>query len=185
MDAKTLCLGALILGDASGYDIRRLYEDGSFACFHAISYGSIYPALKALHAEGLIATAASSHTDRPHKKVYTITDAGRRALAERLKTPPAADSYRSDSLYILSFAHLLPRDMRRALLDAYRAEQLAMLEAIDDCGQTEDEHAFGRQFVRGLGRTVYAAVVKYIDENRHMIEAPDMTDAVITQEQDA
>jgi len=48
MDVKTLCLGVLSLGDASGYEIRKMFEEGPFAHFHHASFGSIYPALSPL-----------------------------------------------------------------------------------------------------------------------------------------
>ena len=40
MDVKTLCLGVLTLGDASGYEIRKQFEEGPFAHFFGASYGS-------------------------------------------------------------------------------------------------------------------------------------------------
>ena len=52
MDARTLCLGALELGDASGYEIKKLYEEGDLSHFYAVGFGSIYPALTRL-VEGL------------------------------------------------------------------------------------------------------------------------------------
>ena len=45
MDVQTLCLGSLTLGEASGYEIKKLFEEGPFAYFYHASYGSIYPAL--------------------------------------------------------------------------------------------------------------------------------------------
>ena len=43
MDAKTMCLGALMLGDATGYDIRKRVEE-TFSHFLDVSLGAIYPA---------------------------------------------------------------------------------------------------------------------------------------------
>ncbi len=107
MDAKTLCLGVLARGDASGYEIKKSVEKGPFAHIQAASFGSIYPALTKLSEEGLLACRAEHQDKRPDKKVYSITPAGRDALAARLMTPPAADRVSSDFLFILFFAQRL------------------------------------------------------------------------------
>ena len=54
MDVRTLCLGILSLGDATGYEIKKLVAEGSFSFFSEASYGSIYPALTKLTDEGLV-----------------------------------------------------------------------------------------------------------------------------------
>lgn len=173
MDAKTLCLGALICGDASGYEIRKLYEEGPFSAFHQVGYGSIYPALNRLQAEGLATVTELEQDGRPDKKVYTITEAGRRAFTDALRSAPTVDKFRSDTLFILSFGELLPADVRTAVLDAYAAEHQARLEAIDACGLDDEAATPGRLFVRNFGRAIYATIIRYIAENRHLLEQPD------------
>jgi len=54
MDVKTLCLGVLSRGTASGYEIKKQCEEGPFAHFYAAGFGSIYPALNALLNNRLI-----------------------------------------------------------------------------------------------------------------------------------
>ena len=44
MDVKTVCLGMLTDGPASGYDLKKQFES-TFSHFFAAGYGSIYPAL--------------------------------------------------------------------------------------------------------------------------------------------
>ena len=44
MDVKTVCLGMLTDGEASGYDLKKKFES-SFGHFFAAGYGSIYTAL--------------------------------------------------------------------------------------------------------------------------------------------
>jgi DNA-binding PadR family transcriptional regulator len=53
MDVKTVCLGMLTDGDASGYDLKKEFES-SFGHFFAAGYGSIYPALGALARDGMV-----------------------------------------------------------------------------------------------------------------------------------
>lgn len=61
-----------------GYEVIRLLEE-RFQGLYAPSAGTVYPRLSKLEAEGLV-----SHTTEPGgRKVYAITDAGRRELAAR------------------------------------------------------------------------------------------------------
>ncbi len=53
MDVKTLCLAVLFQGEATGYEIKKAFEEGPFAHFQRASFGSIYPALSKLLVEEL------------------------------------------------------------------------------------------------------------------------------------
>ena len=53
MDVKTVCLGMLTDGAASGYDLKKQFES-TFGHFFAAGYGSIYPALSSLAGQGLV-----------------------------------------------------------------------------------------------------------------------------------
>ena len=61
-----------------GYEVIRLLEE-RFQGLYAPSAGTVYPRLAKLEAEGLV----SHTTEAGGRKVYAITDAGRRELAER------------------------------------------------------------------------------------------------------
>lgn len=196
MDSKTLCLGVLTMGDASGYEIRKQFEEGPFAHFHETSFGSIYPALTKLSQEDMVTVADVAQSGRPDKKVYTITEAGRAAFRHALHKRPAPDRIRSESLYMLFFANLLEdahkRDVFDGYLDHYR-QLVAKLEAVNaalldpDNAQTiltervgesttevfskvlpcaNDNH---RQFTRGLGLAFYKTMVNYMEENGHLL----------------
>ncbi|KJS39461.1 MAG: hypothetical protein VR70_07965 [Rhodospirillaceae bacterium BRH_c57] len=178
MDAKTLCLGALMLGDASGYEIRKLYEDGPYSAFHAVSFGSIYPALNRMLADGLVTVCEMVQEGRPDKKVYAITPQGQAVFIAGLQVDPAPDRYRSDMLYILAFGHMLPLERRTALLDSYLEEhrrKLADLRACtdedpDDPADNPASAPAGARFVRDFGLVMYETVIRYITENRHILE---------------
>src|SRR5262245_954062 len=73
MDARVLCLGALHFGDASGYEIKKLFEEGDFRFFYETSFGSIYPALSRMVEDGLALVSEQAQDKRPDKKVYSIT----------------------------------------------------------------------------------------------------------------
>lgn len=176
MDAKTLCLGTLILGDASGYEIKKMFEEGPFAHFQDVGYGSIYPALAKLLDEGLVIevrAAPESVVDKGHpdKKVYSLTDTGREVFRQALAKTPGRDKIRSDAAFMMFFSEFLEPVHLRNVFDDYLAHYKSradFMRTLDPTGVPQ-----GRLFVRGLGQAFYDAVVEYMDANRDMIMKPD------------
>lgn len=170
MDVKTVCLGVLTLGDASGYEIRKSFEDGPFRYFTDAGFGSIYPALNRLRRDGLVTCEEHAQDGRPDKKVYSITAAGHEAFADALQEKPGPDKIRSDFLFALFFEHLLPGDFVAGAVDeriVWYRERLAHLEACNAA-----ERGAGPAFVNGFGQAVYRAALAYLEANRDaLVEA--------------
>ena len=164
MDIRTLCLGVLSRGDATGYEIKKAFEEGPFGHIHAASFGAIYPALGALSEAGMVLGTEMAQEKRPDKKVFAITERGRTALCEALMAPPGEDKVRSDFLFILFFAHYLPAPRLAELIDRRIAWYRDTLERMGTC-----DHECGRpgeEFVHGLGLAVYRAAADYLATNR-------------------
>lgn len=125
-------LGMLALGPRSGYDIKAAV-DRSTRFFWAGSYGQIYPELRRLEAEGLIAGEDASTGSRS-RRVYEITDDGRKALEDWLLGESVTIELRDESLLRLFFSDALPREQALGLLEARKRgheEYLDVLRAID------------------------------------------------------
>jgi DNA-binding PadR family transcriptional regulator len=166
MDVKTLCLGALSRGEASGYEIRKMFEEGPFAHFCDASFGSIYPALSKLTEEGLATVTATPQDKRPGKKVYRLTPRGRMALIDTLGDEPMRDGVRSDFLFTLFFAHLLTPQQIQELIER-RVEQLRQrVERMESVGAANTRQP-GERFVCGLGIAVYGAMKTYLEDHGH------------------
>lgn len=73
-----LILGMIRIGKRTGYEIKQLV-DVSARFFWTTSYGQIYPELKRLEEEGLIAGEAAPTGGRS-RTVYSLTDTGEQAL---------------------------------------------------------------------------------------------------------
>ncbi len=164
MDVKSLCLGVLTLGDASGYEIRKMFEDGPFGHFYDASYGSIYPALGKLLADGHVSVTEHIQPGRPSKKVYSLTPAGRAAFQMALAEPPGADRLRSEVLVRFFFAELMDPDSLWAVYDDYLAHFQGLaghLKSLDPADIPQ-----GRILVRGFGQTFYDGMAAYLEQNR-------------------
>jgi len=159
MDTKSLCLGALSIGAASGYEIKKMFEEGAFSHFYDAGYGSIYPALNKLLADGLVTCVEMEQEGRPAKKVYSLTDDGMAALKDSLRQAPAPDS-----LVMMFFAHLIDPGQRETVLESYIDYYRAGIEYIENAPC--DDHPFGHKFVTGLGEALYRAAIDYLEENK-------------------
>ncbi len=174
MDIKTLCLGALSLRNASGYEIKKMFEEGPFSHFYDGGYGSIYPALNKLLTEGFVTCVEVEQDGRPAKKVYTLTDSGMTALKADLHKKPVRDKTRSESITMMFFGHLLSPAHREEILHSYIEyfrHGCTCIEEIDPTGQPN-----GRLFVRGLGLAVYEAAATYLEENKDLLLSGEQDD---------
>ena len=171
MDVKTVCLGMLTDGPASGYDLKKQFES-TFSHFFAAGYGSIYPALSSLAEKGLVTCREIPQEGKPDRKVYEITDAGHEHLLEALQDPSPCHKVRSEFLATMCFAHLMrPQDIETVL--DHRLEDIARYQEM--FRQLESECMVdwpeGARFVLGFGKAVAGAMETYVKENRHMLTA--------------
>ena len=175
MDVKTVCLGMLTDGEASGYDLKKEFES-SFSHFFAAGYGSIYPALNALANDGLVACRHIPQEGKPDRKVYQITEAGRAHLLEALENPCPSHKVRSEFLATMCFSHLMSRQQIETVLQNRVKEAADYLQLFKEFETDRlDEWPAGARFVLGFGQTMMETMRAYIEENRSMLLEQDDT----------
>jgi hypothetical protein len=113
----------------------------------------------------LVACRAQPQDKRPDKKLYSITDAGRAALEHALHRPPTNDEVRSDFLFVLFFAHLLPTATLNRLIDHRIAWYEDVLQRMTDNADLNNRPA-GERFVHGFGLAVYRCARDYLRDHR-------------------
>ncbi len=165
MNVRTLCLGVLTFGEASGYEIKKNIEEGMFSHFIDASYGSIYPALTQLAGEGLVTVRAEEQTGKPDKKVYAITSAGRAALAKWISVVPQRDKYRSEFLFQMLLREFITPEQMLAAIDKQLADLKDDLNCIAQC-RSSGEQPLGARFVADYGEAVLTAAVTVLKEKR-------------------
>src|SRR5687768_4387730 len=164
-------LGALTIAPMSGYDLRTFF-DQSVRFFWTESYGQIYPILKQLAAEGLVAPASqrASGGTHPRRMVYLITARGRAALAEWLGEPIEQEVGRIEILLKLFFAAegepAAARDHVAAFRE-YHVARLAQFDAVE--ARIRREHADRAELPYWLlalsyGQHVSRALLAWCDE---------------------
>lgn len=96
--------GLSVTPNLSGYDMRKGIQN-SIGYFWGESFGQIYPALKRLADEGLIAQSDSTLNGRKRRQTYVITEAGRTVLRQWLALPFHNEPPRNEFLLKLFFSH--------------------------------------------------------------------------------
>lgn len=165
MNVRTLCLGILSAEEASGYEIKKDVEEGLFSHFIEASYGSIYPALMQMSAEGLLTVRSEEQTGKPDKKVYAITPAGRETLAKALMVIPRKDKFKSEFLFQMLLQDFIPRNVVMTAIDKQLHDLKEDLERIKECRSRPDGDE-GTRFVSGYGYAVVGASLAYLEAKK-------------------
>lgn len=168
MDISNLCLGALTLCEASGYEIKKMFES-SFSHFQAVSFGSIYPALARLSEEGLVTYREETQEKRPTKKVFNITEEGQKRFLATLAGTEPAEQHRSDFLVLMMFAHLLPADRLEEIIQTQIDHLTAELETLQDTHGEYWDLTPGMRFTLEYGITAYSAVLDLMRRRRDQL----------------
>src|ERR1700755_480121 len=79
MSLRDAVLVALLEGESSGYDLAKVF-DASVANFWLATPQQLYRELERMEAEGLVTARVVEQQRRPNKRVFSLTEAGRRAL---------------------------------------------------------------------------------------------------------
>ncbi len=142
-DLEYIMLGILSFGPTTGYEIRRVVEQSPVIGFSS-SAGAIYPAIKRLEQGGYLKSQLEIQELRPNKKVLSITEEGRTALKQWLKSPLSEKDYEKvhDPLMakVLFFHNLTIEESRQ-----YLESQVQMVEEYIQ----ELEHTSGN--FKGMG----------------------------------
>lgn len=169
MDVRTICLGILTRGDATGYEIKNLFQEDGYQHFVEASFGSIYPALNRLTEEGLVSVRAEAQEKRPDRKVYSITQAGRTAFIASLLKPLPEDRHRSPFVFAMLFSDLLPSAHVAAMIDAYIAQAETKLAQLNE--SNGKPKSAGEEFANGFGRAVYVSMLQFLKDQRTKFES--------------
>jgi DNA-binding PadR family transcriptional regulator len=155
-------LGALNAGPRSGYEVKQLVDKAT-RFFWAASYGQIYPELRRLRDEGLIAATGDDEGGRRRVR-YELTDTGRDALVEWLRAPVSRYELRDEGLLKLFFADALGPDDALALVRSFKAQRQAGLAQLRAIGADPEKRPTGfHAVVLGYGLEFYEHEVAWAD----------------------
>lgn len=110
-------LGILMESPMSGYDLKKVAEQ-TIGMFFKMSYGNLYPTLKALTKTGEITEQETQNSK--NKKIYTLTDQGKASFLKWLAEP--LQSNKKEYMVKIFFYDYLDEETRQTHLRAYQAQ---------------------------------------------------------------
>ncbi|MBN1303800.1 MAG: PadR family transcriptional regulator [Anaerolineales bacterium] len=131
MSLKHTILGFLNAAPKTGYDLQKSI-DLSIQHFWPSTQSQIYRTLKELEGEKLISGEIHIQSEKPNKKVYTLTAAGQEELVRWLSEPLVIPPHRSQFLVQLFFSRHLDPSIIISNLENHRNQlekRLAFLES--------------------------------------------------------
>jgi PadR family transcriptional regulator AphA len=123
-------LSLLSRGEASGYDLSKLLqgpESGSVIRFWYAGHPQVYRELATMERRGLVTHRVVPQSQRPSRKVFTITQEGRHELLRWLRAPHVSEHHNSVTALKTFSLHLLPVEEAVAKLDEFASDARKML----------------------------------------------------------
>ncbi|GAA6151882.1 PadR family transcriptional regulator [Pseudoteredinibacter isoporae] len=134
MSLKHAILTLLETEESSGYDLLKQFQS-RLGYFWNASHQQIYAQLKTMHADGLIDFHIEAQDNKPDKKIYTLTNAGRDALSDWVRHPLKLGKVNDALLVKLYAGHLADQSQLLEEMKDYRDNHQRMLNtfrAIED-----------------------------------------------------
>ena len=123
MALKHVILGVLLDGACTGYDITKKFDD-VLGYFWKASHQQIYRELAKLSSQKFVVYSEIKQTNKPNKKIYTITEQGQHALLAWISAPTEIKIKNDEVLVKLYVAHHAdPDKKKKILLDAQQQHQ--------------------------------------------------------------
>ena len=123
-------LGFLNYHPYTGYDLKKIF-DTSIRHFWPADQSQIYRTLARLTDQGFVEMEKVPQEDRPDRKVYFITPAGRVELDQWLAGPPPLGEPRSAALIQVFFAGQLSDGEILAKFEGFAAQMRTILAQYD------------------------------------------------------
>jgi PadR family transcriptional regulator, regulatory protein AphA len=172
---KFAILGFLSYSPMTGYDIKQRMDRSTTHFWHA-KQSQIYTTLKSLEQEGCVESLVKEQTERPDRRIYTLTNEGRQQLNIWLNEPYTECSPRKETLVLKMFfaAQMEPesalsqlrlqRDLHARQLEYYRIDTTRSIQQAEEEFPALKKDALMWEATRRFGEKYEELYVHWIDE---------------------
>ena len=165
MSLRYLTLGLLTQQSMSGYDIKQQLKPLAWL-IGSPSFGNLYPILRDLLHENFVTVEVILRQDKPPRKIYTITDAGRQALQAWSDQPEVP---RSTALKAFVVRLILADHFSHSSLTSYlgqrRSQVAAYQAALNQTVRERDDRTSPEQrLASDYGLAIANAELRWLDD---------------------
>lgn len=183
MSLSHAILGLLTVMPMTGYDLKTQAFDNTIAHFWQADQTQIYRTLAAMVESGWVESTLEIQEDRPNRKVYHITDAGREELRRWLKTEQPLPIYREPFLVQMFFAEELDSATVLAHIAHQRKGHVARLTQYQHIQMPplgspglDRQRTFWRLTLE-MGMAMERAYINWLDQCEAVVQGMDWSDA--------
>lgn len=126
MSIKFAILGILSWKPATGYELKKIFEESTFMYWSG-NNNQIYKALLQLQDDELVTSEVIHQDSSPSKKIYTITEEGLKELKKWIMSSPEAPEIKKAFLVQFAWSDILSDQELNELLTNYENEIKAQL----------------------------------------------------------
>jgi DNA-binding PadR family transcriptional regulator len=143
-------LALLAKEPAHGYELASQFEQIFGQAYPTPNIGQIYVTLRRLEQAGLVRSQDVVQADRPNKRVYELTPAGREALAAWIEEPSDGPRVRDDFFMKLALSPLADATDRLGLINRQRRHYLNLMRGLSRlAAKTPPEKRVSRLLIEG------------------------------------
>lgn len=175
-------LGLLSYQSNTGYDLKKMV-DNTIAKFRDAQTSQVYRELNYMEELGWLTSVIEIQTEKPNKRIYSITSSGRQAFLDWLLEDPVDPDKLNVSLFLMKvfFAGEHPRqnniEMFRKFKQACTAKLANLRKAaselaeLNNTRQEHPEHTLYWDFTSNFEKAHYKMCIEWADECLATLEA--------------
>lgn len=182
MSLKHGILGLLNYGSMTGYELDKTFK-ASLAFFWQAKTSQIYRELDSMEQNGWLTSERIMQTEKPNKRVYTITDIGKNELMNWLSQPEPdiADAMRVKSAFLMRIFFAGETDIQQSIemLRTYRDKCLESKNSLiaahassSEYGMTLGDENKSKYWVLSIlyGESYYNASIEWAEKAIAILE---------------
>jgi DNA-binding PadR family transcriptional regulator len=142
-------MALLTTGPAHGYDLKQRLEERFGEALPPVNAGQIYTTLGRLERDGLVEGDRVAQEGRPNKRVYRLTETGRKEVAHWVAAPTAGTRLKDEFFTKLVVASSTGIADPHSLIDQQRRAYMQALRDVEEAARNGDGNVAAQLLFEG------------------------------------
>jgi len=172
MAVKFIFLALLTQKPMYGYEIKESFEQ-MVSNHWQLNFGQVYTTLSRLERDKFVYMEEIQQSERPDKKVYYITEAGKEYLNKWLEENKKWNMYFDDIAFKVALFDIISKEQAIKILSAYRIYVLKLIRSLIDFREKRKDVNLYQELVIERNLIKAEGEIKWIDLCMEKLERPD------------
>lgn len=171
MSLRLCLLGMLSHHNMTGYDLKKL-ADKTIAKFREAQTSQVYRELNYMEDIGWLTSVIEIQTEKPNKRIYSITDAGKQVFLDWIRESPLDEDKVNVSIFLMKtfFANERSLAENLAIFSQFRQACVDRLTNIEETFSENNPVAFYWDFTVEFEKAFYKMSIEWADKCIKQIE---------------